>query len=120
VRTQNRAFLSHSLPSARRLAQFDSATLEQDRHEEEGYRPGGAIHSLVWGRDTSAATSAEFLRLVDADFLISGHIPCPQGYQFASQRHLILDCMGTPAGYCLIQAKAPLSLENMAACVGVL
>jgi len=120
VRTQNRVFLSHSLPSAGRLAQFDPAILKQEAPEDECFRPGGKIHSLVWGRDVRPGTSAEFLQRVDADFLISGHVPCPQGFEFASQSHLILDSMGTPAGYCLFPTKSPLSFEKMTACVGIL
>src|SRR5205807_8071144 len=55
VRTGNRVFLSHSLPKAARLENFDAAILEDETHREQDLRPGGAVHALVWGRDTSAA-----------------------------------------------------------------
>src|SRR5262249_47354291 len=57
VRTPNRVFLSHSLPSAARLPQFDPAVLEQQECADEELRPGGSVYSLVWGRDVSAANA---------------------------------------------------------------
>src|SRR5439155_15226958 len=75
VRTANRVFLSHSLPKAARLEAFDPAILQAETHGEQDLRPGGAVHALVWGRDTRLATAEQFLAKVDADLLITGHIP---------------------------------------------
>src|SRR5207245_6126780 len=52
LRTPNRVFLSHSLPAASRLEAFDTAVLERDDCRPEDLRLGGALHGLVWGRDT--------------------------------------------------------------------
>jgi hypothetical protein len=100
------------------LFQFDLSVLQSENSEEESYWPGGAIHAILWGRDTSATTVAEFLRRVDADFLISGHVPCPQGFEFASDIHLILDSMASPAGYCMFQTECLPQVDVMKACVG--
>src|SRR6185312_16416190 len=51
VRTTNRVFISHSLPSAKNLPNFDPAILEQDDPPAEAWQFGGALHALVWGRD---------------------------------------------------------------------
>src|SRR5262245_11978251 len=53
LRTANRVFLSHSLPSAVRLPAFDPAALERDSAEAD-LKPGGSAYALVWGRDTTA------------------------------------------------------------------
>jgi hypothetical protein len=117
VRTPNRVFLSHSLPSARRAAAFDPALLERDDLAETDLLYGGGVHALVWGRDTSAANAAEFLRRVDADFLISGHIPCDHGFEAPNAQQLILDSQASPACYCLFPADRPLSHAELLGCV---
>jgi hypothetical protein len=108
LRTANRVFLSHSLPPASRLPEFDPAALERDPSTEADLRPGGSVHMLVWGRDTRAENVAAFLARVEADLLVSGHIPCDRGFDLPSDRQLILDCAGTPAGYGLLPCDRPL------------
>jgi len=60
VRTRNRILLCHSVPSASRLESFDPAVLEREGQDTKDFRSGGAIHALVWGRDTRAATVTAF------------------------------------------------------------
>jgi hypothetical protein len=107
LRTPNRVFLSHSIPSAKHLAQFDPAVLERDVVEEAELEYGGAVHSLVWGRDSSPANVAAFLQKVDADLLITGHVPCEKGFAVPNDYQLILDSLGTPACYCLFPTDRP-------------
>jgi hypothetical protein len=120
LRTPNRIFLSHSLPGASRLDAFDSALLEQDECDAEQLRPGGGLHALVWGRDTRLGTVTAFLQKVDADLLISGHIPCERGFDTPNERQLLLDSMGTPACYCLFPTGRPLSHAELLAGVATL
>jgi hypothetical protein len=120
VRTPNRVFLSHSLPSAARLASFDPAALERDPSDEADLRPGGSVYALVWGRDTSAANAAAFLQKVNADLLITGHIPCEQGIEVPNDRQIILDALGPRAGYCLFPADRPLTQQQLISCAGTL
>jgi len=120
VRTANRVLLSHSLPSARRLEAFEAADLERDTADLQDLLPGGAVHALVWGRDTTAATAEAFLRKMDADLLITGHIPCAEGFAAPNDRQLILDCMATPACYCLFPADRPLTHQELLGCVATL
>jgi hypothetical protein len=117
LRTPNRVYLSHSLPPASRLAEFDPAALERDVPHNGDEAPGGALHSLVWGRDTTAENAAAFLAKVDADLLVTGHVPCDQGFEAPNDRQLILDCMGTPACYCMFPADRPLTHAELVACV---
>jgi hypothetical protein len=109
LRTPNRVLLTHSLPPASRLEKFDPAALEQDVSTEADLVPGGAVHALVWGRDTRAETAAAFLAKMDADLLITGHVPCEKGFDTPNDRQLILDSLGTPACYCLFPTNRPLT-----------
>lgn len=120
LRTPNRVYLSHSLPPASRLPEFDPAALERDDTAEADCLPGGSVHSLVWGRDTRPETAVAFLRKVDADLLVTGHVPCDAGFDAPNDRQLILDSMGEPAAYCLFPADRPLTHAELVKCVHLL
>ncbi len=120
LRTPNRVFLSHSLPPGSRLAEFDPAVLERDESTEADCKPGGSVHSLVWGRDTRAETAAAFLQKVDADLLVTGHIPCDKGFDAPNDRQLILDSLAEPAACCLFPADRPLTHAELMQCVSLL
>jgi hypothetical protein len=109
LRTPNRILLSHSLPPASRLDDFDPAALEREVSTDADLVPGGSVHSLVWGRDTRPETVAAFLAKMDADLLISGHVPCDNGFDVPNDRQLILDSLGAPACYCLFPTDRPLT-----------
>jgi hypothetical protein len=117
IRTPNRVFLSHSLPSAKRLEAFDPTRLTEDLTEDQDLEAGSLVHALVWGRDTRPATVQEFLRKVDADLLITGHIPCERGFDAPNDQQIILDCLGTPACYCLFSANRTLTHQDLVGCV---
>ena len=118
--TANRVWLSHSLPSSRRGGTFGLADVQRDEPRPEDLELGGAIHALVWGRDVSEANAAAFLARVDADLLITGHIPCEEGYMTPNARQLILDAMRTPACFCLFPTDRPVALADLVAGIGVL
>lgn len=120
LRTPNRVYISHSLPRPARLETFDPAALEEEFTDGSLLAPGGPIHSLVWGRDTAPATTEAFLQKVDADWLITGHIPCSKGFDQPCERHLILDCQGAPAAYCLLPTKRPLAKQDLADSIRIL
>jgi hypothetical protein len=120
VRTAGRAFLSHSLPSAARMDDFALDALLADPSRDGDLAPGGAIFALVWGRDVRPENAEAFLALVDADLLITGHVPCEAGFERPSPRHLILDSQGASAGACLLPADRPVSPKELTACVRLL
>jgi hypothetical protein len=120
LRTPNRIFVSHSLPPAAHLAAFDLAALERDAPLNGDVLPGGPLHSLVWGRDTSLENATAFLQRVDADLLITGHIPCANGFDAPNERQLVLECVGSPACYCLFPADRPLTHAELLGCVQTL
>jgi hypothetical protein len=120
LRTTNRVLLTHSLPNRIALERFDPAALERDVTADSDLLPGGSVYALSWGRDTREQTAADFLARMDADLLVTGHIPCHRGYDAPNGRQLILDCLGSPACYCLFPAAAQLTHAELVGCVNVL
>jgi Calcineurin-like phosphoesterase len=120
LRTANRVYLSHTLVQAKFLPAFDPAMLEREELSEADISLGGAVHAITWGRDTSQANAVAFLKKVDADLLITGHIPCEKGYDTPNDRQLILDALGTPACYVLFPTDKPLTHAELVARVGTL
>ncbi len=120
VRTPNRIFLCHSVPAAQRLGTFDPAVLEHDQFTPEELALGGTVHSLVWGRGATEDSVAAFLAKVDADLVITGHIPQEQGYGVPNSRQLILDAQASPACYCVFPCDRPLSQAEMLTMIGTL
>ena len=120
VKTPNRVYLSHSLPLLARLPTFDPRVLETDEYRPEDIALGGTIHSLVWGKSAREQNVADFLAMVDADWLITGHIPLDTGYAVPNGRQLILDAKGTPACYCLFPCDRPLSQQDLVQGIGTL
>jgi hypothetical protein len=115
IRLPNRVFLSHSVPGASRLDTWELAQLQKEEHWEEDFKLGGCIHAVVWGRDISQATVDRYLAKVDCDLLISGHIPCDEGYMTPNNRQLILDCKDDKACCCLLPLQAGLTLAGLVA-----
>jgi len=109
IRTPNAVFLSHSLPSAKYLGTFDARRLEVEEYEEQDYLPGGLVYSLLWGRDTADRTVDDFLRKVDSDLLVTGHIPTENGFSVPNHKQLIVDCSASPAAYVKFAADRPLT-----------
>ncbi len=120
LRTANRVFVSHSLPSARWLGTFDPAILERDETDAAEGLPGGSVFALLWGRDTERDHVAAFLARVGADLLVTGHIPCDKGFAVPNDRQVIVDCMARPACYALLPAEGPLAHDELVKCVRTL
>lgn len=117
LRTAGGLFLSHSLPSARALEQFDPAALEREPSAEADLGPGGSLYALVWGRDVRPENLQGFLSKVGARRLISGHIPCDQGFERPSPEHILVDSQGSQAAYCLVPAGRPAEPAEWLDCV---
>jgi len=115
LRTPNRVFLSHTMIPGKQLGEFDAMQLREDEYPESAYQPGGVAYGITWGRDTSQKTADEFLRKVDADFLVSGHIPTDSGHDVPNFKQLIVDCSASPAAYALIPADRPMTFAELLA-----
>ncbi|HMP04080.1 MAG TPA: metallophosphoesterase [Gemmatales bacterium] len=115
IRLANRIFLSHSLPGIKRLGDWKLSQIQKEVFLKEDFLLGGAVHSLVWGRDLGADTVQRFLERVDADLLVTGHIPCDDGYQIPNPRQLIIDSKDEYGAAVLIPARAPLEHADLLA-----
>ena len=119
VRAPNRVLVCHSLPAARAMGLFDPERLKRDVYETADLQPGGSVHSMLWGRDTSPTNVNEFLRKMDADLMVSGHIACESGFAVPNDQQVILDCAESPAGFILFPADRPLTHAELVACVKI-
>jgi serine/threonine-protein phosphatase PP1 catalytic subunit len=88
-RTQNRVFISHSLPSDNQIETFDPEDLRKPISLELlQYRP--TPYSLVWGRYQSRQAVSTMAAILDADLFICGHQPQEDGYAVMHGQMLIL------------------------------
>lgn len=115
IRLPNRVFLSHSVPGAKRLSNWQLSMLEKESFLKEDFLFGGAVHSLVWGRDVAAETTRRFLEKVDADLLVSGHLPCDDGHHVPNPHQLIIDSKDDEGTAVLIPAQRPLTHADLLA-----
>jgi hypothetical protein len=114
VRTANRVFMSHSFPESDDLDNgFDVSILQSQSVTEIRGNNGTSLHDLLWGRDGTDHTAQRFAQLVDADLLITGHMPCPNGFHTPNSRQLILDSSRYPACYCLLPNLNPVTLDDL-------
>ena len=93
--------------------------LQQDTFTDADHAPGGVVYGLTWGRDTSQKTADEFLRKVDSELIVTGHIPTDEGYDVPNTKQVIVDCSSSPASYVLFPADRPITHEELVAGVVV-
>jgi hypothetical protein len=112
VRTPNRIFLSHSLPVAAMIPKFEQQLLETDVIAEEDFGAKGAVFSLLWGRDPRLSTVEDFLRKVNSDWLITGHLHPEAGFAVNGDRHIIVDSSTSPGSFSMLSASHPLTVPE--------
>jgi hypothetical protein len=113
VRTPNRVFLCHTVPDAIDLERIDLEVLRTGVWPPESMVRGGTVYALTWGRDTSPETADRFAELVDADWFITGHQPCDEGFRQANHRQIIIDGTDPYPAYCLFPAREPVTIESL-------
>jgi hypothetical protein len=90
VRTANRMWFSHSLPSDNLLSQFDSGVLERPLDRRDCERPGSA-YILTWGRRQSPHLLEEMAALLDVDVFVLGHQMAERGCKPAGGSAVIIN-----------------------------
>ena len=113
VRTGNRLFVSHSLPSRKLFGAFDAGVLKRPLADADFARDSGAAYALLWGRDFSSDVAGELSRILDVDFFITGHVPCDNGFHAPNGRHVILDSQGPNGRYALVPLAEALTYEGI-------
>ena len=89
VRSENRIWLSHSLPSDRFVDKFDRQILDRQLKTSDCEKPGSA-YLLTWGRNISQQTLDKMAKLFDVDIFILGHQPQQQGWSRAGKILIII------------------------------
>mgnify|MGYP002066695870 CR=1 FL=1 len=121
VRTHNRVWVSHSFPEAEDFENgFDAGILAARSLSEIGIDRGDSLHDLLWGRDGGEETARRFATLVGVDLLITGHMPCSDGFRSPNPLQLILDSSRFPACYCLFWNQNSLVIADLLAGVRTL
>ncbi len=120
VRTPNRVFLCHTIPDPVDLENFDVTILDADTWTKEAMARHGAVYALTWGRNTEPETIDRFAALVDADWFVTGHQPCNEGFRQANHRQVIIDGTDPYPTYCVFQAGEPVTVESLLGGIKVL
>lgn len=89
VRTENRIWLSHSLPNDRYVDEFDRQILDRKLKTDDFEKPG-SVYLLTWGRNMSQETLDEMAKLLDVDIFILGHQQQQKGWSQAGDNLLII------------------------------
>ena len=89
VRCDNRIWLSHSLPSARYVDEFDRQILDRQLKTDDCEKPGSA-YLLTWGRKHGQPLLDKMAELFDVDIFVLGHQPQLQGWSRAGKNLIII------------------------------
>jgi hypothetical protein len=117
VRTQNRVYVCHTIPDGHDLDSLDLDILKADSWPEPAMKRRGAVYAMTWGRDTTPETADRFAAMIDADFFITGHQACEDGFRQANHRQIIIDGTNPHPCYCLFPASGAVSIESLLKCV---
>ncbi len=89
VRCPNGILCSHSLPSPRKLAQFDTEVLNRVLTPED-LASGGSAYHMVWGRHHTGPLADKLAKAWDVKMFVMGHQPAEMGYETQGDNRLIL------------------------------
>lgn len=89
IRTENRIWLSHSLPNVHNMDEFDVEVFRRSLTREE-LSASRTIFHLVWGRRHTQAHIDALADALDVDVFINGHQPQDTGFKLMFDRLIIL------------------------------
>ena len=89
VRTENRIWMSHSLPSERHMKQFEPEIFERKLTKED-MKNNPSLRALTWDRRQSPKGLDILQEKWDVDHFIVGHQPQPTGRCLIHERMIIL------------------------------
>ncbi len=89
VRTENRVWMSHSLPNSYDMDSFDVGNFDR-RLEPEDLADHGPVFKLVWGRRHTSEQIEQLAETLKVDIFVLGHQPQENGYDVRFDRLIIL------------------------------
>ncbi|MBP8305347.1 MAG: metallophosphoesterase [Phycisphaerae bacterium] len=112
VRTENRVWVSHSLPSDRMVDQFDPQVLDRPLQVSDYVKPGSA-YILTWGRHMSQSLLDRMSNLFNVDLFVVGHQPQPEGWDLGGTNLLVLASDHNHGCLIELDLARPYSLEGL-------
>ena len=89
MRSENKLWCSHSLPSGRFLNNFDSAIMQKEITACDFKKPS-SVYSLLWGRNIDESTLLKFSELFNVESFVLGHQNQPDGWSRPQNNLIIL------------------------------
>lgn len=116
ARTENRIFLSHSLPNARVLPSFDPGVVKRKLTHDDKHEGGHAYH-LVWGRQHTADSLRTLADAFDVDWFICGHQPQETGWDVVHERMIILASDHSHGMFLPFDLRKEYTIDSLAALI---
>ncbi|WP_435016154.1 metallophosphoesterase [Tundrisphaera sp. TA3] len=113
VRTPNRVFLCHTIPDPLDVERFDASIFAEENWPHDAMKRGGPVYAITWGRNTEPENVDRFAAIVDADWFVTGHQPCEEGFRQANHRQVIVDGTDPYPAFCLFPAREPVTVERL-------
>ncbi len=118
VRSENRIWMSHSLPADRCADKFDPGILERPLKLEDIARPGpGSGYLLTWGRNLGQELLDKMAKLFDVDLFVLGHQQQDQGWCKAGNNLIILACNHNHGHILSISLEKRYNIEQLIDCL---
>ncbi len=89
VKSPNRIWMSHSLPSDPALKDFDIRILNKHLQPDD-LAHQNSVYLLTWGRRHSEKTLSTLAKMFDTDLFILGHQPQPTGWVRVAHNTIII------------------------------
>ncbi len=112
VITPNRIWMSHSLPNACDMDDFD-LTVFQRVPTPEDLQYNKSIFNLVWGRNQTTEQLEAFGQAVGADIFMTGHQPQEMGYTVEFDRLIILASDHNHGSFLPFDLSKPQTVEEL-------
>jgi len=112
VKTQNRIWMSHSLPADRFVDKFDPAIIEKPLTIDDITRPGSA-YVLIWGRNLSQNVLDKMAKIFDVDLFVLGHQQQEMGWSKAGKNLLIIASNHNHGHILSIDLKKTYNIEQL-------
>ncbi|MHC4996257.1 MAG: metallophosphoesterase [Planctomycetota bacterium] len=91
VRCDNGVLCSHSLPTLRKLKEFDFTVLDRDLNEADLTRPAGSAFLMTWGRGFKQELADRLAEKWGVDLFVLGHEHAEMGYEVYGDTMIVVN-----------------------------